>query len=160
FYTSVQSMKVTGPGTITITLKSPDPYFRYTPAVTYILEKSFWQQNGKKVGTPGTLTMCTGPFRFTKFVPDDSVELTRSDGYWGPNPAIKSMTLKVIVNDATRLLAMQSGEIDGSFRISQDQIDQWKRISGVTVQLAPELRTAYISLDTQQDPWTDVHVRR
>jgi peptide/nickel transport system substrate-binding protein len=160
FYTSVQSMRITSPGTITIKLKSPDPYFRYTPAVTYILEKSFWQKNGKKVGTPDTLTMCTGPFRFTKFVPDDRVELTRFDAYWGKKPAIKSLTLRVIVNDATRLLAMQSGEIDGTFRISQDQIDQWKRISGIGVQLAPELRTAYISLDTGQDPWTDVHVRR
>jgi peptide/nickel transport system substrate-binding protein len=64
------------------------------------------------------------------------------------------------VSDATRLLAMQSGEIDGTFRISQDQIDQWKRISGIGVQLAPELRTAYISLDTEDDPWSDVHVRR
>ena len=74
FFTSVQSMKATGPSTITIKLKSPDPYFRYTPADTYILEKSFWQKNGKKVGTPGTLTMCTGPFRFTSFVPDDRVD--------------------------------------------------------------------------------------
>ena len=53
---------------ITIKLKSPDPYFRYSPAVTYILEKAFWQKNGKKVGAPGTLTMCTGPYRFTRFV--------------------------------------------------------------------------------------------
>ena len=46
---------------------------------------------------------------------------------------------------------MRSGEIDGSFRISQDQIDQWKRISGTSVRLAPELRTAYLSLDTESN---------
>ena len=55
---------------------------------------------------------------------------------------------------------MRSGEIDGSFRISQDQIDQWKRISGTTVRLAPELRTACLSLDVDSEPWSDVHVRR
>ena len=52
FYTSVKSMKATGRRTITIKLKSPDPYFRYSPAVTYILEKAFWQKNGKNIGTP------------------------------------------------------------------------------------------------------------
>jgi peptide/nickel transport system substrate-binding protein len=160
FYSSVASMKATGPRTITIKLSAPDPYFRYSPAVTYILEKAFWQAHGKDVGTPGTLTMCTGPYRFTRFVPDDRVEATRFNGYWGTKPAVKNLVLRFITNDATRLLAMRSGEIDGSFRISQDQIDQWKRISGVNVQLAPELRTAYLSLDTENAPWSDVHVRR
>ena len=160
FYSSVASMKATGPRTITIKLKSPDPYFRYTPAVTYILEKAFWQKNGKKVGAPGTLTMCTGPYRFTRFVPDDRVEATRFDGYWGARPAVKNVVLRFITSDPTRLLAMRSGEIDGSFRISQDQIDQWKRVSGTTVRLAPELRTAYLSLDVDSEPWSDVHVRR
>lgn len=159
FYTSVKSMTAKG-STITIKLTAPDPYFRYSPAVTYILEKAFWQRNGKKTGSPGTLTMCTGPYRFTKFVPDDRVEATRFDGYWGQRPEVKNVVLRFITNDATRLLAMRSGEIDGSFRISQDQIDQWKRLSGVSIKLAPELRTAYLSLDLDTAPWSDVHVRR
>ncbi|MDX6475975.1 MAG: peptide/nickel transport system substrate-binding protein [Gaiellaceae bacterium] len=159
FFSSVSSMKATG-RTITIKLSAPDPYFRYTPAITYILEKAFWQKNGKDVGTPGTLTMCTGPYRFTKFVPDDRVEATRFNGYWGKRPAVKDIVLRTITNDATRLLAMRSGEIDGSFRISQDQIDQWKQLSGTSIKLAPELRTAYLSLDTSSAPWDDVHVRR
>jgi peptide/nickel transport system substrate-binding protein len=160
FYTSVKSMRATAPRTITIKLKSPDPYFRYSVAVTYILEKKFWKKNGEKVGTPGTLTMCTGPYRFTRFVPDDRVEATRFNGYWGPRPAVKNVVLRFITNDATRLLAMRSGEIDGSFRISQDQIDQWKRIKNARVKLAPELRTAYLSLDLENEFWSDVHVRR
>jgi peptide/nickel transport system substrate-binding protein len=159
FYSSVKSMTAKG-STVTIKLTAPDPYFRYTPAVTYILQKAFWQKNGKNTGTPGTLTMCTGPYRFTKFVPDDRVEATRFDGYWGQKPEVKNVVLRFITNDATRLLAMRSGEIDGSFRISQDQIDQWKRLSGVSVKLAPELRTAYLSLDLDTAPWQDVHVRR
>lgn len=159
FYSNVKSITAKG-RKVTIKLSAPDPYFRYTPAVTYILQKAFWQKNGKNVGTPGTLTMCTGPYRFTRFVPDDRVEATRFDGYWGRKPEVKNVTLRFIVNDATRLLAMRSGEIDGTFRISQDQIDQWKRVSGTAVKLAPELRTAYISLDVDSEPWSDVHVRR
>lgn len=159
FYSSVKSMTAKG-RTITIKLSAPDPYFRYSPAVTYILEKAFWQKHGKDTGSPGTLTMCTGPYRFTKFVPDDRVEATRFNGYWGQKPEVKNVVMRFITNDATRLLAMRSGEIDGSFRISQDQIDQWKRLSGVSVKLAPELRTAYLSLDLDTAPWSDVHVRR
>jgi peptide/nickel transport system substrate-binding protein len=160
FYSGVKSIKATRSDTVTIRLTAPDPYFRYSPAVTYILEKAFWAKNGKKVGTPGTLTMCTGPFQFTKLVPDERVEATRFEGYWGKKPAVQSITLRFIVNDATRLLAMRSGEIDGTFQVPQDQIDQWKRVPGTTIELAPELRTGYISFDVASDPWSDIHVRR
>jgi len=159
FYTAVKSIKAQGDRVI-IKLKQPDPYFRYAVAVTYILEKKYWQQNLKDIGTPQKLTMCTGPFRFTKFKGDEDIELTAFDGYWGGRPKVRSISLKVIINDATRLLAMRQGELDGTFRISQDAIDQWKKLSGIRIQLAPELRTAYLSLDTEDGPLSDVHVRR
>jgi peptide/nickel transport system substrate-binding protein len=159
FYTAVKSITAQG-NRIVIRLKQPDPYFRYAVAVTYILQKKYWQANLKDIGTPQKLTMCTGPHRFTKFQGDGTTELVAFDGYWGGRPAVRAITLKVIVNEATRLLAMRQGEIDGSFRLSQDVIDQWKRLPNTTIQLAPELRTAYLSLDTAVEPWNDVHVRR
>jgi peptide/nickel transport system substrate-binding protein len=159
FYTAVKSITAQG-DRVVIRLKQPDPYIRYAVAVTYILQKKYWQANLKDIGTPQKLTMCTGPHRFTKFQGDGTTELVAFDGYWGGRPAVRAITLRVIVNEATRLLAMRQGEIDGSFRISQDVIDQWKRLSNARVQLAPELRTAYLSLDTAIEPWNDVHVRR
>jgi peptide/nickel transport system substrate-binding protein len=159
FYTAVKSIKAQG-NRVVVRLKQPDPYFRYAVAVTYILQKKYWQANLKDIGTPQKLTMCTGPFRFTKFRGDENTELVAFDGYWGGRPKVRAITLKVIVNEATRLLAMRQGEIDGSFRISQDVIDQWKRLSKTQIQLAPELRTAYLSLDTAIEPFNDVHVRR
>src|SRR5207237_9495221 len=51
-------------------------------------------------------------------------------------------------------------QVDGTFQVPQEQIDQYKSLSGVTVQVAPELRTAYISLDVASPPFNDVHVRR
>ena len=159
FFTSVASITAQG-NKVIIKLKEPDPYFRYTAAVTYILEKKYWQANLTDIGTPQKLTMCTGPFRFTSFNGDEQITLVAFDKYWGGRPAVRKITLKVIVSEATRLLAMRQGEIDGAFRPSQDVIDQWKALSNTQVQLAPELRTAYLSLDTAIAPWNDIHVRR
>ena len=159
FFTSVASIRAQG-NRVVIKLKEPDPYFRYTGAVTYILQKKYWQAHLKDIGTPQTLTMCTGPFRFTSFNGDEQVNLVAFDKYWGGRPKVRSIALKVIVSEATRLLAMRQGEIDGAFRASQDVIDQWKGLPNTQVQLAPELRTAYLSLDTAIEPWNDIHVRR
>jgi peptide/nickel transport system substrate-binding protein len=159
FYTSVKSITAEG-SRVVIRMKKPDPYFRYAPAVTFILQQKYWQANLKDIGTPQKLTMCTGPFQFTSFRGDEKIELKAFDGYWGGRPKVRAITLRVIVSEATRLLAMRQGEIDGTFRLSQDVIDQWKKLSSTKIQLAPELRTAYISFDTAIEPYNDVHVRR
>jgi peptide/nickel transport system substrate-binding protein len=160
FFTSVDSIRATGPSTVTIKLKEPDPFFRYSIAVTYVVQRKFWAAHQQNIGRPGVLTMCTGPFRFTRFVPDQEIDLKAFDRYWGGRPKVRTMSVKIIVSDPTRQLAMRSGSIDGAFRVPQDQIDQWKRLSNTRIQLAPELRTAYISFDVSAPPWNDVHVRR
>ena len=159
-FSGVTSIAASGPRQVTIKLKSPNPFFRYTIAVTYIGEKRYWSAHLKDLGTPGVLNIGTGPFKFTKFVPGDSVSMVRNDKYWGRKAAAKKVTLKFIVDPATRQLAIRSHQVDGTFQLPQEQIDQYKRLSGVTVQVAPELRTAYISLDVASAPYNDVHVRR
>ena len=160
FYTSVKSIKATGPDTVVVKLKTADPFFRFAPAVTFITEKAFALAHKKDFGTPGVLVMGTGPFKFTNYTPGESVSLDRFDGYWGKKPALQHIVIKFITDDATRLLAMRSGEIDGAFSVPLAQISQWQRVSGVNITTAPELRTGYLSIDTADGPFRDVHVRR
>jgi peptide/nickel transport system substrate-binding protein len=160
FYSDVTSFAATGPRTVTIKLKGPNPFFRYSIAVTPIGEKAYWSAHATDLVTPGVLNMGTGPFKFTKFVPDDSVTMVRNDAYWGRKAAAKKITLKFIVDPSTRQLAIRSHQVDGTFQVPQEQIDQYKKLSGVKVKVAPELRTAYISLDVATPPFNDVHVRR
>ena len=160
FYTSVKSIVASSPDTVLVKLKTPDPFFKFAPAVTFIVEKAFATAHTKDIGTPGVLTMGTGPFQFTSYTPGESVVLQRFGGYWGAKPALRQITIKFITDDTTRLLAMRSGAIDGAFSVPLAQIDQWKRIGGVKVNAAPELRTGYLSIDTADPPFNDVHVRR
>jgi peptide/nickel transport system substrate-binding protein len=159
-FSGVTSIAATGPRQVTIKLNGPNPFFRYTIAVTYIGEKRYWSAHLKDLGTPGVLNMGTGPFKFTKFVPGETVTMVRNDAYWGRKAAAKKIALKFIVDPATRQLAIRSHQVDGTFQVPQEQINQYKRLSGVSVQIAPELRTAYISLDVASPPFNDVHVRR
>ena len=55
---------------------------------------------------------------------------------------------------------MRQGEVDGSFQISAGRDRPVEAALGRELQLAPELRTAYVSLDTATPPFNDVHVRR
>ena len=38
--------------------------------------------------------------------------LVRNDNYWGEKPSIEKLVLKIIPEDATRVMALQTGEVD------------------------------------------------
>jgi peptide/nickel transport system substrate-binding protein len=160
FFAGVKSMKATGPRQVTIKLGAPNPFFRYTMAVTPIGEKAFWSAHLKDIGTPGVLNMGTGPFEFTSFSPGDSVTLDRNPDYWGREPAIQKLVIKSIVDPNTMLLAIRSHQVDGSFKLPYSEIPQYKKLSGISVQVAPEELPAYLSLDVNDPPFNDIHVRR
>ena len=122
FFGSVASMKATGPSQITIKLKGPDPFFRYSLAVTPIGEKAFWSKHLKDIGTPDVMNMGTGPFKFVSFTPDQGVDARRNDRYWGKKPAVENLKLKFITDPNTLLLAIRSHQVDGTFKVPQDQI--------------------------------------
>ena len=86
--------------------------------------------------------------------------LVRNDSYWGKKPAIQKLNLKFITDPNTMLLAIRSHQVDGTFKVPQDQIADYKSLSGVNVSLVPEQLAAYYSLDVEDPPFTDIHVRR
>lgn len=54
----------------------------------------------------------TGPYKFDKFNTGDSVEVSQYDGYWGEQGDAKRVIFKVLPDDSSRTLALQSGDID------------------------------------------------
>jgi peptide/nickel transport system substrate-binding protein len=160
FYTDVKSITATGPSQVTIKLMKPNPFFRYSIAVTPIGEKAYWSSHLKDLGTSSGLNMGTGPYQFTSFTSGQNVVLTANPNYWGPKPAVQKVVIDFITDPATLLLAVRSGQVDGTFNIPQEQINQYKQLPGAKVALAPELRTAYLSLDTEHPPFNDIHVRK
>ena len=56
----------------------------------------------------------TGPFRLSRFVPRQSAELTRHDGYWdaGRRAKLDRVLLLPMPEANTRLAALRSGQVD------------------------------------------------
>ena len=149
FYTSVSSIKATGPNTVTI----KPPLIR-PPLAGVILERRSGRRTEERRHA-GNGTMCTGPYRFTKFVPDDRVEATRFNGYW-KRPAVKD----VVLHDHQRRdppLAMRSVDRPAASG-SAGPIDQWKDV-GVSIRLRPGCAPPTCR-STRPLRWDDVHVRR
>jgi peptide/nickel transport system substrate-binding protein len=160
YYGSVKSVEATGPNEVTITLTKADALAQYVPAITGIVSKKFWEAHAKDIGTPGTLTMGTGPWKFTELVPEGHLELEANDAYWGGKPKIRRISLNVISSPSARLLAMRSGELDGTFDVPSTQSKPWENLDNASLTFAPELRVVFLAPNQTIKPWDDIHVRR
>ncbi len=66
--------------------------------------------------------VCTGPFRFRDYEPDDRLVVDRFDDYWGESAQLEEMTFRFIPDDQTRRLALESGEVDIIFDVPRQQV--------------------------------------
>lgn len=118
----------------------------------------------------------TGPYKITKYVPGDSVEFVRNDGYWDGKQPWESVQLKAVANDSTRLGALLAGDLDLMFRVGTPDLPRVQNDPKVTLSLAPSIEVVYLFPDSTRDvspnitandgkpldknPLRDVRVRR
>ena len=105
----------------------------------------------------------TGPYVLTDFVTDEYAVFEANDDYWGEQPKIKKITVKVIPDNQTRILALEKGEIDmifGKNMIDADAINQYTGKDKFTVSLSDPTSTRQIVLNTTRDVLADKEVRQ
>jgi len=162
FFASVDSIEATAENEVTVRLSKPDAQFAYSMAHMsgFIMNKAQLESAGEDFGTPDVLPLGTGPYELVEFVPDDHVTLERYQDYWGEPGAAQRIVIREIPDSQTRLLAMQNGDIDGTFDVPVSEVDQWQGLDGVNVITAPSLGVYQLILDYGTPPFDDIHVRK
>ena len=105
----------------------------------------------------------TGPYVLTDFVTDEYAIFEANENYWGEQPKIKKITVKVIPDNQTRILTLEKGEIDmifGKNMIDADAINQYTGNDKFTVSLSDPTSTRQIVLNTTRDVLADKEVRQ
>lgn len=80
------------------------------------------RQYYQRVGTQGfsTQPVGTGPFKFSRWDKGVRIVLERNEGYWGKKPDIQTLIFRPFVESATRIAALEAGEIDIAVNIPPD----------------------------------------
>lgn len=160
---NMTSLKKTGANEITMTLADPSVAFEWTPCAAnalWVTSQAYVDSKNGEIGTPSALLMGTGPYKVVSFAPDSSVELERVDSWWGGPVPVKRVRIDFIPEEATRLLARQSGDIDLAINISLDQAKAWEDTDQTTVYMAPNRSYVGIDFFMSQAPFDDIHVRK
>jgi peptide/nickel transport system substrate-binding protein len=114
FTNFVQSVEVVNPYRVVFHMKAPNWEILYkfleTPPFFPIVSKKYfdkvgWQEAGRRpVGT--------GPFRFAEHKLGEYVRLEANDAYWNGAPRAKTLIIRGVPEEATRVALLQTGELN------------------------------------------------
>lgn len=105
----------------------------------------------------------TGPYVLTNFVIDEYAVFEANDNYWGEKPTIQKITVKVIPDNQTRILALEKGEIDliyGKNMIDADAITKYADSEEIKVALSQPTSTRQLVMNTTDEILGDIEVRK
>lgn len=105
----------------------------------------------------------TGPYILKDFVTDEYAIFEANENYWGEKPTLKKITVKVIPDNQTRILALEKGEIDliyGKNMIDADVISKYENDEKFDVALSEPTSTRQIVINTSNDILKDKELRK
>lgn len=102
----------------------------------------------------------TGPYQLGEWVKDDHITLRRFDGYWGPKPKIATVILRDISDQATSLLDIQKGDIDGWEYPRPGDVKTLAADPKLHLFRFPPNNIMYLAINNTRPPFDNVLVRR
>ncbi len=155
----IRSVRVLSPSAVEIRLRTPVAAFLSdlampafsisSPTALQTLKNDYYTQPSG-----------TGPYRVAEWVKDDHITLKAWDGYWGPQPKIKTVIIRDIPDPATAMLELQKGDIDGLEFPRPDDLPALLADPSLHVYRQPPNNLMYLAINNQKKPLDDVLVRR
>jgi peptide/nickel transport system substrate-binding protein len=149
--------------TVKITTDGPDALFLSTVADNWaIIPPQYFQEVGQEGFNEHPIG--TGPFVFEEWVKGDHITMKANSNYWQEGvPKIETLIFRPVPESATRVAAIQTGEVDIVTRLSSEEAKSLLGVPNVTVIKYPVERVYYIAFNNlstgQGQPTEDAHVR-
>jgi peptide/nickel transport system substrate-binding protein len=150
--------------TVKIATDGPDALFLTTVADNWaIIPPQYFQEVGQEGFDEHP--MGTGPFMFVEWVKGDRIVMKANPDYWQEGvPKIENLIFRPIPESATRVAAIQTGEVDIVTRLSSEEAKSLLGVPNVTVIKYPVERVYYIAFNNMTtgvgQPTEDALVRQ
>ena len=155
---SIKSASAIGDHTVEIKTEGPNPILLNQLTQIFVMSEAWAKANGCEVSynwDAGETSYCasnangTGPFKITFREQDVRTVFEKNTDWWGDHSThnIDQIELLPIKNDATRVAALLSGEIDYTNVVPVQDIQRIESSSGHIVKMTPQNRTIFFGMD-------------
>jgi peptide/nickel transport system substrate-binding protein len=167
--------------TVDFVLPSPNPILHYEWDTWYIMSKKWAEANnsttvqsatGTQMSYAALHTNGTGPFMITEHQAGVKTIFKKNPNWWGKvEHNIDEAIFSTISNDATRVAALLSGDVDFVDPVPLQDVQRINLSGAAEVMQGPELRTIFLGFDQMRpelrsssvkgkNPFKDVRVRQ
>lgn len=160
FFTAVDSVEVVDDDQVKVTLTEPEPEFEYAVASLGIVSKANYEAHPDDIGSPSAPQIGTGPYVIADSKPSSSVTLERNPAYWGDAPSYDTATFTIAKDDSARLLALQTGDLDGVIAPPVNQVPAIEGLDTYTEYSTFDPTVYRVIFDMTKAPFDDIHVRK
>ncbi len=161
-YTSaMKEMRKVDDFTVELETTAPFPILPDVISLVYVMSKKWCEDNkaekpvDRRKGIENTASFRsngTGPYRLRERQPTTRSVFVRNSTYWDKIEGnVDEVVFTPIGNDATRVAAMLSGEIDMMEPVPLQDVERLKSNPNIAVMQGPELRTIFLGMDQKRD---------
>lgn len=147
--------------TVEFRLKAPNPIFLQHIDTLWVMSKAWSEKfkvtkpldfKNKEETHAGMNANGTGPYMLASRAPGIKTVYKRNPNWWGKMEGnVQTIEYTPISNDATRLAALVSGEIDFVLDPAPRDVPRLRNTSGVKIIDGPENRIVFIGMDQGRD---------
>src|SRR6516164_3158183 len=177
---SIDSVEVKAPDKVALHLKHPDPTLAAGLATfnTGIMPQKLFEAapgatDEDKAKAFAEHPVGSGPFMFDSWQRGTQMVIKRNPYYWQmgedgkPLPYLDEVDFQIISDDATRILKLQAGEVDGAEFIPYARVAELKGDPNLNMELFPSTKVTYLTLNIRPklkngtpNPLSDERVRQ
>jgi peptide/nickel transport system substrate-binding protein len=157
----VSEIKKVDSHTVEFITKAPFPILPEVLSLVYIMSKKWSEDNqatkpvDRRKGIENAASFRangTGPYRVRERQPGIKTSFARSGNYWGKvDGNVTDVIYTPITNDATRVAALVSGEIDVMEPVPVQDVARVNASANAKAMQGPELRTIFLGMDQKRD---------
>lgn len=156
----IEHVKATGEHKLEIKLKR-----KTAPFLSYLAISMFGIASPAAIEEHGAALdehpVGTGPFMFEEWTRNNTITLTKNPDYWMEGkPYLDQVIYQVIPENAARLNALQTGEIDVLDGMNATDTTVVEGADGLELLKRPSFNIGYMALNTEKEPFNDPLVRK
>lgn len=159
---SIDSVEITAPDTVVLHLKHPDPTlapglatFNTAIMPMKLFEAAPGATEDDKAKAFAEHPVGSGPFMFDSWQRGTQLVIKRNPYYWQmgedgkPLPYLDEIDFPVIPDDATRILKLQAGEVDGAELIPYARVHELQADPNLNMALFPSTKVEFITMNVR-----------
>jgi peptide/nickel transport system substrate-binding protein len=150
FTKQIKEIVVIDPYTIRLRTALPYPLMPSDMTQVVMISKAAAKATTEEFNS-GKATIGTGPYKLVHYAKGDRIELARNDAYWGGATPWEKVTLRLLPQDATRVAALLSGDVQAIENVPPSDIAQLRKDKRLSTFRTVADRLIYLHMDSDRD---------